>query len=298
MLAIQNKLFPLSVQRHAFSGFTLVELMVGIVVAAIVSIAILSTHHTTRRTVMTQRQLADIQQQLRGSLYIMERDIRAGGIDITGVGTASAPLGIQDIRRYSIESDPTPSAAPAPNGSPALTINYDLNSDGIIEQSTYLLYDVDSNGIVDLVRDTGGGYQLQAVGIEAIGFAYAIDANPVDGKLDTTATGNIIWAVDSDNDNQLDVHLDAQDDGDIDTDDDLNSDNILADATLPAPVTLDRIRAVRIWLRCRSEQQAKTAVGGSNSRPVVIGDRIIPPANDNVRRRSIVMSIACRNLGI
>ena len=295
MLANQNKLFPRSARQHTTGGFTLVELMVGLVVTAIVTLGIFSTYDTTRKTVMAQRQVADLQQQLRGAMYIMARDIRSAGFDPTGIGTPAAPLGIQDVRKYNIVVDPG-AVGPADlnaNGSPGLTVDFDLDSDGVKEQSIYLLYDVDADGITDLARSTDNGatFDLLAEGIQAIGFAYAID-NDLDGKLDTTAAGNTIWAVDTDNDNKLDANLDGDDDGNIDADDFTAGVTPLA----AGPVTLDRIRMVRIWLLGRSTRQAKVAMVDKNS--YVVGAQLIPAANDNFRRRLLEMSFRGRNLGL
>ena len=97
MRAKQNKQFHSSSLLHHQSGFTLVELMVGIVVSAIVAVGVFSSYKTTSQTVMAQRQVADMQQQMRGSQFVMAGDIRAAGYDPVGAGTPAAPLGVQDI---------------------------------------------------------------------------------------------------------------------------------------------------------------------------------------------------------
>ena len=291
---------PLHYLLRGCSGFTLVELMVGMVVTAIVTIAIFATYNTNRQTVMTQRQVADMQQQLRGAMYIMQRDIRMAGFDPTGAGTAAAPAGIADIRRYQINADPP--VAPTANlgGSPALTLAFDSDSDGVLEQSTYLLYDIDNDGVVDLANtaDAGGTYNLVAQGIQAVGFAYAYDEDG-DGELDNIG-GDIIWAVDTDNDNQLDTNLDTNGDGVIDQGDDTDGNNVIDGVALATPVPLDRIRVVRIWLLCRSTRPAQKVVSEANAANqfYVVGAQLIPHANDGFRRRLLEMSANCRNLGL
>ena len=286
----QKKQFQSSLPRHRQGGFTLVELMVGMVVASIVAVGVFATYRTTTQTVLTQRQVADIQQQMRGSQFVMEREIRAAGYDPEGVGTVAAPLGIQDIRRYSREAEPNP-VGPAqldPNGSPTLTINFDLNADGVAEQSTYLVYDIDNNGIWDLARNSGAGFELLAESVEEIGFAYAYDDNS-DDAVDLSPNDNIIWAVDSDNDNDLDLILDTNDDGSIDI-----AEVEAGGIGLVPNVPVDRIRMVRVWLLCRSTRTAKKAIIDTDR--YLVGDRVVGPFNDTFRRRMLEMSIRIRNL--
>lgn len=284
--------------QHHQDGFTLVELMVGMVVATIVAIGVFSAHRTTTHTVMTQRQVADMQQQMRGSMFVMEREIRAAGYDPIKVGTPATPLGVQDIRRYNIVANPNPVGAGELNlaGSPALTVDFDLDADGVVEQSTYLLYDIDNNGITDFARRNGGAcFELMAESIEAIGFAYAVDAD-FDGAVDLSPNGHILWVVDSDNNNELDRALDVDDDGDIEMDDltapvlNMSVPHLNNETNVP----VDRIRMVRIWLLSRSARSAKKKMIDQNT--YLVGDQIIGPFNDTFRRRTLEMSIRIRNL--
>jgi type IV pilus assembly protein PilW len=299
MISNQNNLMAWPLRGHAQKGFTLIELMVGLVVGSIVAIGVFSTYHTNQRSVMVQRQVADMQQQLRGSLYIMERDVRAAGFDPRKVGTPDT-LGITDVRRYNIAAEP---AVPADDaaGSPTLEITYDIDEDGVLDQVAYLLYDIDADGIVDIVRRTAGAggpnYGLLAEGMEAIGFAYAYDDDG-DGNIDTDAGGNTLWAVDSDNDNVLDRLLDADNDGDIDLDDDIDGDNVLNDAGAAVSVDLENIRMVRMWFLCRTNQQVRKGVQNVTAARYLVGDRIITPGNDNIYRRTTVVTVTIRNKGL
>jgi type IV pilus assembly protein PilW len=199
-------------------------------------------------------------------------------------------LGLQDIRRYGEEAEPNPVGLD-PNGWPALTLNFDLDADGLVDQVTYLLYDIDNNGIFDLARSNGACFELLAESIEAIGFAYAFDADS-DDAVDLY-NNDIIWAVDSDNDNDLDLVLDRNLDGVIDGKDVGG----LALGGAPfnlADVPVDRIRMVRVWLLCRSFRTARKAIVDQNTYKV--GDQIVGPFNDTFRRRMLEMSIRIRNL--
>jgi type IV pilus assembly protein PilW len=295
--------------KHMFrnSGFTLVELMVAIALTTIVGVAVVATSISQRKHSSMARQVSTMQENLRGSFYIMERDIRMAGYDPTESGN----FGITDIRPWTITSDTVnPNVAggfnPA-NSGPSLTFSGDDNQDNVADPTdgdgalqaqetiSYRLFDDTNDGLWDLARDVGtpaAGIQRQLVaqGIEHMGIAYAID-NDEDGDLDTTPSpapgvgGNIIWAADSNWDGVLDTNLDTNDDGRItpadDTDGDLRitaadgvSGNLAAVAPGGFPVQNNRIRAVRIWLLARTPHQVDDYQ--NIRRYYVVGDQIWP----------------------
>jgi type IV pilus assembly protein PilW len=290
------------------SGFTLVELIIAMMVTSVMGIAVIANYTSQQQAATTVRQVSQMQQQLRGAMYIMEQDLRIAGYDPEGTDV----FGVINVQRWSITNEST-AAVPDANGSPSLTIAYDwdpanaaFNEDGLLNEPApaYRLFDDNNDGIFDLVRDNvGANRQLVAEGMEAIGFAYAFDQDG-DGELDRTAAGNnIIWAVDWDNDNRLDTNLDADDDGVIDLNDDIDGDRRITPADgggLPAPVTVDRIRMVRIWLLARARNASR---GFTNQGQfILVGDQVIPNQaggfDDNIRRRLLVRTVDCRNTGI
>lgn len=287
----------------AQSGFTLLELMVGIAVAAIAMTAMYALYNGLQKSSVSQVQVATMQQNLRGALNILERDIRATGMDRTYSGN----FGIIDVRRRLVTT-PGVAANPDPAGSPALIVTADQNDDGVLDANetlSYLRYDQDNDGFNDLAR--GGtnatGRALLAENIEAFGFAYAYDADN-DGWIERSANGNIIWAVDADNDGDLDTRLDINDDGSIDLNDvgglisqDTNGDGIddLRDvgAALGTTVQPQQILAVQIWVLARSNRPDPKIW---NTQQYVVGDRIIGPMNDNIKRRLLSEVVQRRNL--
>src|SRR3989339_1324824 len=79
-------------------GLTLIELMVAMAVAGIVLMAIYSTYRTQSSINRTQTVVLNMQQNIRGGLYLMEREIRMAGYDQGNTGN----FGITDIRFYDI----------------------------------------------------------------------------------------------------------------------------------------------------------------------------------------------------
>ncbi|MFH1975915.1 MAG: PilW family protein [Pseudomonadota bacterium] len=266
-------------------GITLIELMVAMAVAGIVLMAIYSAYHTQSSMYRTQTVVLNMQQNIRGGLYLMEREIRMAGYDQDDTGN----FGITDIRFYDINNSLNS------NGNSAITFTSDLNDNGIIDSNeTYSFsifdYPVSTpDGIIDLARVVGsGGRQIIAESIEALFLAYAYDNNG-DGMLDTSANGNIIWAFDSDNNNILDRILDTNDDGEIDIDDSTAGTSIGGSG-----VAVGSIRAVKVWLLART----KTAMlKYTDNNTYVVGNRRITP-DDNFKRELLVTTIKCRNMGM
>jgi type IV pilus assembly protein PilW len=256
-------------------GFTLIELLIAMVIAAILGGAMVANFVSQQRSAAIVRQVANMQQQLRGAMFILEHDIRLAGYDpqVTGL------FGVTDVRQRDLMTGTLD-----PAGSPSLTIAFDwspgnaaTNDNGILDEPapTYRLQE-NGNGWTDLVREVGGNVQLVAENIEALSFAYAYDNG--DGNL-ARSGGEIIWAVDTDNDNRLDTRLIEGDD----------------DEVLAGIVTLDRVRSVRIWMLARAQNQAP---GYVNTETYQVGGDTLPPFMDGFRRRLIVRTIDVRNLGL
>jgi type IV pilus assembly protein PilW len=147
-----------------------------------------------------------------------------------------------------------------------------------------------------LTWDNGAGRYPLAENIQAIGFAYAIDRDG-DGNCDSqTGSENLIWAVDSDNDNLLDANIDTNGDGVIDENDDANGDHRIDTAdgcALNPQVSLKCVKAVRVWVLAVTSGRL---LGGCDNRSHVVGDRILTPSDDGRMRLVLQSRVQCRNL--
>jgi type IV pilus assembly protein PilW len=264
------------------TGFTMTELLVTMAIFIIIVAAVYGLYKSHQDSYIVQDEVVAMQQSIRAALDLMARDIRMAGYDPSDSGS----FGISDIRLKDINGNLDTA------GYGTLSVRVDLDENGAVdtgETMSYAMFDfADSSAdvLLDLGRDDGGGQQPVAENIDAIGFAFAFDSNG-DDLLDTTGGGNIIWAMDTDNDNQLDVSLDTDDDGDIDTGDN-------PAGTAITPVDTDRIRAVRVWILARTGRDDNSY--GDSSTYVVANKRITP--NDNYRRRLLETNILCRNMGL
>lgn len=68
-------------RRNKQQGFTLTELLVAMAMVGIVMAAVYSTYKSQQDTYVAQEQVAEMQQNLRASLYQMARDLRMAGFN-------------------------------------------------------------------------------------------------------------------------------------------------------------------------------------------------------------------------
>jgi len=250
-------------------GFSLIEVMVALAVTSILMAGIYTTYNIQQRSYKTQTMIVSVQQNLRGSLIVMEDEIRMAGYDKNVPNT-----GLFGITNVTIDG----------TGNGTLTFTGDFGNgtedNGILDTNetfAYSIYDSGSTEVVgnlDLGRAVGGGgRQLLAEGIQAMGFAFAYD-NDADGQLDT-AGGNVLWGIDASGDNVLDTNVSG--------------------GGLPTLVNMNRIRAVRIWLLARTKGIVR---GYQDTNTYAVGNRTLGPFNDNFQRILLTSTIKCRNMGL
>ncbi|MCD6321461.1 MAG: prepilin-type N-terminal cleavage/methylation domain-containing protein [Clostridiales bacterium] len=286
-------------------GFTLIELLIAMAITGIVSAAIFTAFQSQQNSYLIQDDVTVMQQNLRAGMDMMVREIRMAGYDPDGAMIGAAIT--------------------------SATANSVTFKVGTVD--TYIYSYDNANNTLD--RDlNGSGGQPVAENIEALGFAYAYDADS-DGNLDTYTAGGkevVIWAIDSDGNNDLDTNLDTDIDGEIDEHDgpkpsgtpvDIDGDGDL-DAffnlglkrlagtngqiggnPIATPVGLDAICAVRIWLLAKADRRDNHF---ANTRTYVVGNQVITPDpapepnldtnNDSIRMRLLTTTVTCRNLGL
>jgi type IV pilus assembly protein PilW len=140
------------------SGVTLTELLIVLALTGIVSGAIYNIFISQGKAYTIQSEVAEMQQNLRAGIFMMEREIRMVGYDPTRAADAEILT-----------------AAPG-----LLDFTADLNGDGDTddpnEHMIYWLYDLDADGASDeLVRDdvnSGAGPQLLAENIDQLNYVY------------------------------------------------------------------------------------------------------------------------------
>jgi type IV pilus assembly protein PilW len=252
-------------------GFTFVELLVVLSIAAIVSGGIYTAYKSQVGSYTVQQQVVEMQQNIRAAVNLMEREIRMAGYDPTGGAGAGIITARSDTLEFTMDA----------RGGDADKLDND--HDGTVdeadevefgdghtndtdEQIRYALdNDTDNNGIADgspcrLGRETGGGGGLQPVAenVDALNFVY----------------------LDEDGNNLIDTDLNPP--------------------AVPA-ADISEIRSIQITIVARSGQSDSgffNKYTDNESYENQEGEEILSPQNDHIRRMLLTAEIKCRNLGL
>jgi type IV pilus assembly protein PilW len=287
-------------------GFTIIELMIAIAIAAILVSAIYVSVISQQKTQFTQQLVVDMQQNARAALFLMQREIRMAGFDPTwdddnddglddNRGDDDIDNNCDGIDELTDVLEDTDLAGITLAEASEIQFRLDRDSNGDFCGSEELLAygfpaiaDGNGDGVADdgatqLKRASNGSSLNQPVAenIQAVAFAYAFDwdgtGTNADGKLDTIG-GNIIWAYDSNGNGDLDMALDTNKDGVINADDDTNRDGFLNDSPISDPAPLNAIRAVRLWLLARSRAPVRDY---ADTNTYIVGNKILIPGDSN-----------------
>ncbi|MGP8323533.1 MAG: PilW family protein [Methanosarcinaceae archaeon] len=170
---------------NSSKGFTLIELMVAMVVSSILIAGIYTTYITQLKSHLTQQLIVEMQQNLRGAMLIIKKDIRMAGYDPNT--TAGAGVSAMLENSFEFTMDVTGGEADGidnDNDDSVDETDEDGFSDGDIndsnEQIKYGL-DTDADGFQFLGRELNGSGGLQPVAefIDALNFVYLDSAGGV-----------------------------------------------------------------------------------------------------------------------
>ena len=167
-------------QRTEFAdnrGFTIIEVMVGIGLAAVAAAVIFSIFVSTQESYYDNRQLVESQSEPRLVMSLMTQELRSAGSDVNDIGVQ---------RLMSANAD-------------TIRVQSDLNSDGVIssdEPAEDVAYYYNS-GNKTLVRDTGNGSPVEIMsGLESFQLEYLDGTGAVLSPLPLDAAGrNSVRAV-------------------------------------------------------------------------------------------------------
>jgi len=277
--ALEKKRNKLS-YRH---GYSLVELLVAMAITLVVMAGVYKVYVTQQDSYLLQEQVAEMQQNVRTAKYIITREIRMAGYDPFGTANARFESAAGDSVHFTMDILPVNADG---------TIGDGAIGDG--DDITYSVFEDASDGQKKLGRNDGVNNQALVENIEALGFGYAFD-NDDDGNIDTHPDyGHVIWAFDSDGGGTLDKNLDTNDDGVIDAADSGDGADLPVEIAPTGEVALDKIRAVRIWILARTENEEK---GYSGTSTYALANQRFA-YNDGRRRQLVITTVKCRNMGL
>jgi len=268
------------------AGFTLIEVVIAMLISLVIMGGAYTVFSSYQKNTTIQTNVSDAQQTLRAAMDYVVRDVRMAGYNPDPDSTVT--FGIDDIHFKTLDGDLVSS----------IQFSWDKNGDGKFEEewngeaniqpeeAERVEYSLVNNatitaGVNDLYLKYPGAAdsdrEVLAANITILGFAYAYDANN-DGELDRDGTGNIIWAVDWDNDNDWD------------------SLNLATGAKIATGTTVDTrtIRAVRIWMLAQSQAPDPNY---TDNNLYVVGPHAVTP-NNHFRHRLIERTVLCRNMGL
>ena len=252
------------------SGFSLVELLVAMAIATVVMAAVFKIYTTQQDSYVLQEQVAEMQQNGRTAKYVMTREIRMAGYDPTGSDNFGFLSAGGNSIRFSMDIE-VENGQPDPAGE-------------------VITYSVSANE--ELLRNDGSGDIILTENIEAIGFGYAYDEDN-DGDAETCGS-DLKWAIDSDGDDFLDLNLDTNGDCKIDIADDADSDGFIDGTAIVPSVSIENIRAVKIWLIAKTGRPDRNHTSANT---YVVGNTIIL-GNDQNRRQLLATTVKCRNMAL
>lgn len=276
--------FSSAFETSCSCGYTIVELLVVLAIAAIATAAIYKFFPEKQKISMVQDQVAEMQQQLRASSTIMSREIKMAGYDPRRACANVFSKAEAGQISFTLDSDSDGDCTDDPNDN----ISYFVEACCKDDCTSSCKDDCTDSCKMCLKRSTTSSTQTIAENVEAVGFAYAFDDDG-NGQLDKDPSGSgVMWAIDSNSDSSLDQNLDTNHDGEVDKND------VTTQEAMASTATFDKIRAVKIWILIHTNRADKDY---SNSNTFVVANQRIT-ANDNCRRRLITTTIHLRNLGL
>ncbi len=199
MISVMNSRTTIPLRaRHSgrsvgMTGFSLVELMIGLALGALITIAAVSLFSTNQRTFALQRALTDIQEQGRFTLDFIARDLRKVGFSRP---TLPGPTGVvlEPFDLLGVNVQPSIESGADPEASDVLRISYHGDQDcegdtSALEQLVVNSYQVSADGdlicigslppdgsglLVEDVNNIGNGTVLIS-GVESFQVLYGID---------------------------------------------------------------------------------------------------------------------------
>lgn len=269
------------------SGVTLIELMVAMSVFAVVITGVCLAYQAQLRSYSTQREIVDMQQNLRAAMYLMTRELKLAGLDPTG--KAGAGISVAEANTINFSMDFT--------GGQSDGIDNDgdgSNVNGIKDEGKDK-FDNNGNELIDEPDEAEWYNGNTADANEQVSYILSNDVNENgrnDGIKTESNTGGVCHLLR--NGEPMALNIDA-----------LNFVYLDGNgAVLPAPVDKTAIRSVQVSIVARSAVSSSAFTYSYVDNQVYLNEQpggpavILPAQNDDFRRIRLTTEVKCRNMGL
>jgi type IV pilus assembly protein PilW len=259
---MENNRMHLGLQK-ASGGFTLVELMIAMAVGGIVMAAVMTAFLSQHRSYLAQDDVVEMQQNVRVAVDMLVRDIRLAGYNPT-----SEPLKFTFVDGVNFSNGSGDNTAVSTNSS-QISFTADRDGDGTVDRAAE---DVNGDGVKDMSDMEQIAFRLSGTTLQRY----------------STVTGFIKWQEVAENIEQLEFYYTLSDG---------------TETIAPSAAELAEIRSVQISILAvagRPDQNftnTMTYYPASNPTENPLGTKW-GPFNDNLRRRLLITTVQCRNLGL
>jgi type IV pilus assembly protein PilW len=166
--------------RHHIKGMTLIELLIGMIICAMVIAGIYRVFIAQSKAYTVQDQVVEVQQSVRSAMEILLRDLRMTGFDFDNL---NSPITIT-----------TPIATPLSDN--AITVNYEYYDKNAAQyQKHTVAYWRDAASLTMFrqltVNDVAGPQETLLENVEELKFEYGVDSNE-DGALHNWASAGAV----------------------------------------------------------------------------------------------------------
>ena len=158
------------------SGFTLVEILVALALAGLVSAAVYNVYISQNKSYVVQDRVAEMQQNLRAAMYMMKREIRMAGYDPSGADNLGFVTALADD-----DPDKDDDAKKATTDDNRVAFTIDDDGDGTIGDSNEerVAYRLLGDELQRLSAGANSWHTL-AQDIDALDFVYLGAGGPTD----------------------------------------------------------------------------------------------------------------------
>lgn len=249
------------------NGFTLIELVVTLAIASLIMTAVYSAYVVQQKTYISQGDVTEMQQNIRASVLMLEKDIRMAGYDPSGDAGAGFVNNVSFTNGGSLSEIVDTNAT-------QISFTADLDDDGEIDETAE---DVNGDGNKDISEIEQISYRLHGTDLQRY----------------STTTGVVEWQTIAENIQQMEFNY------------------IMADgSSATVPLSLSNIRCVQVSVLARAGHGDRDYTNSqfycpaSNPYDAATQDCTNAagtkwgPYNDNLRRRLLIITVKCRNMGL